>query len=160
VLAATDPGGPHAVLPTEPLAVKLLSDVNASTSLLVKAIFPATAAGRAAGRAYVGRVGTWPGLDADSFTTATATVRAQIRAEGPLWYCRTCGAYRRLPSIRTPTLVTDGSLDIIEPPPNSRILARRIPGAKLRFFAGAGHAHLFQFNARYAGLVNGFLAAP
>jgi pimeloyl-ACP methyl ester carboxylesterase len=160
VLAGTDPGGPHAVLPTEPLALKLLSATNPPISLEIKAIFPATPAGRAAGQAYVGRVPTWPGFTPDGLTTATATIRAQIRAEGPLWYCRTCGAYPRLPSIRAPTLVTDGRLDIVEPPANSRIIARRIPGAKLRLFAGAGHAHLFQFHGRYAGLVNGFLAGP
>ena len=57
------------------------------------------------------------------------------------------------------TLVTDGTLDIVEPPENSRIIARRIPRAKLTLYRGAGHAHLFQFHGRYAGDVNGFLAA-
>ena len=56
--------------------------------------------------------------------------------------------------------MTDGRLDIVEPPENSRIIARRIRGAKLTLYRGAGHAHLFQFNGRYAGEVNGFLAAP
>lgn len=160
VLAATDPGGPQAVQPTEPLAVKLLTDTNPPISLLIKSIFPPTPAGRAAAKAYLGRVVTWPDIGPDGLTTATATVKAQIRAEGPIWTCRGCGAYPRLPTIRTPTLVTDGTLDILEPPQNSRIIARRIPGAKLRFFAGSGHAHLFQFNGRYAGLANGFFAAP
>jgi len=85
---------------------------------------------------------------------------AQTRAEGPLWFCRGCGAYGKLPRVRARTLVTDGRLDIVEPPENSRIIARRIPGAKLTLYRGAGHAHLFQFNGRYAGEVNGFLAAP
>jgi pimeloyl-ACP methyl ester carboxylesterase len=65
---------------------------------------------------------------------------------------------REAPRIRARTLVTDGRLDIVEPPENSRIIARRIPGAKLPLYRGAGHAHLFQFNGRYAGEVNGFLA--
>jgi hypothetical protein len=109
------------VQPTDPLAIKLLADTNPPISLLLKAIFPPTRAGRTASKAYVARVGTWPGLGPDAFTTATATVAAQTRAEGPL--CR-------------------------------------IPGAKLTLYRGAGHAHLFQFNGRYAGEVNGFLAAP
>jgi pimeloyl-ACP methyl ester carboxylesterase len=54
----------------------------------------------------------------------------------------------------------DVLLDIVEPPANSRMIARRIPGAKLTLYRGAGHAHLFQFHGRYAGEVNGFLAAP
>ena len=84
----------------------------------------------------------------------------QTRAEGPLWTCKGCGAYTGLPTVRARTLVTDGSLDILEPPANSRIIARRIPDAKLTFYRGAGHAQLFQFHGRYAGEVNGFLAAP
>jgi pimeloyl-ACP methyl ester carboxylesterase len=147
-------------VPTDPLAVKLLADTNAPLSLLLKAIFPPTRAGRTASKAYVARVGTWPGLGPDAFSTASATVAAQTRADGPLWFCRGCGAYGKLPRVRARTLVTDGRLDIVEPPENSRIIARRIPGAKLTLYRGAGHAHLFQFNGRYAGEVNGFLAAP
>jgi pimeloyl-ACP methyl ester carboxylesterase len=157
VLAATDPGSPKAVLPTDPLAVKLLNEVNTPISQLLKAIFPPRA--RTAAKAYVKRLGTWPDIGTDAFTTPSAAVRAQIRAEGPLWFCRGCGAYARLPRVRAPTLVTDGRLDIVEPPANSRIIARRIPGAKLTLYAGAGHAHLFQYHGRYAGEVNGFLAA-
>ena len=158
ILAATDPGGPQAVQPTDPLAVKLLADTNPPVSLLLKAIFPPTPAGRAASKAYVGRLGLWPDTGPDAFTTPSATVAAQVRAEGPLWFCKGCGAYPKLPRVRAPTLVTDGTLDILEPPENSRIIARRIPGAKLTLYRGGGHAHLFQFNGRYAGEVNGFLA--
>jgi pimeloyl-ACP methyl ester carboxylesterase len=68
------------------------------------------------------------------------------------------GPTRSSPHPRPHPLVTDGRLDIVEPPENSRIIARRIPGAKLTLYRGAGHAHLFQFNGRYAGEVNGFLA--
>jgi pimeloyl-ACP methyl ester carboxylesterase len=156
ILAATDPGGPHAVL-AEPTAQKVLNDPNATISQLVRIIFPPTAAARRAGKAYVARVGTWlSGFGPDGLTTPTATVNAQIRAEGPLWYCRGCGSYPKLPKVRAPTLVTDGALDIVEPPANSRMIARRIAGAKLTLYRGAGHAHLFQFHGRYAGEVNGF----
>ena len=106
----------------------------------------------------MGRLGLWPDTGPDAFTTPSATVSAQVRAEGPLWFCKGCGAYPKLPRVRAPTLVTDGTLDILEPPENSRIIARRIPGAKLTLYRGGGHAHLFQFNGRYAGEVNGFLA--
>ena len=74
ILAATDPGGPQAVQPTDPLAVKLLTDTNPPISLLLKAIFPPTPAGRAASKAYVGRLGLWPDTGPDAFTTPSATV--------------------------------------------------------------------------------------
>ena len=92
ILAATDPGGPQAVQPTDPLAVKLLADTNPPISLLLKAIFPPTPAGRAASKAYVGRLGLWPDTGPDAFTTPSATASAQVRAEGPLWFCKGCGA--------------------------------------------------------------------
>jgi pimeloyl-ACP methyl ester carboxylesterase len=159
ILAATDPGSQHAVLPKGPV-LDVLDDPTASIPQLIKIIFPATPAGTKAGKAYVKRVGTWPGNGPDAYSTPNATVAGQIRAEGHAWYCTRCGAYAKLPDITAPTLVTDGAEDVVEPPVNSRIIARRIPGAKLTLYRGAGHAHLFQFNGRYAGEVNGFLAAP
>jgi len=47
--------------------------------------------------------------------------------------------YDRLPEIRVPTLVMAGSADMLIPPENARILASRIPAARLRIFEGAGH---------------------
>ena len=52
--------------------------------------------------------------------------------------------YSRLPSIKVPTLVIHGKKDIILPPENARILAERIPGAKLVIFENHPHAMLYQ----------------
>lgn len=48
-----------------------------------------------------------------------------------------CG---RLDAISTPTLIITGSMDILVPPENSRILAERIPHAEHVVIPGAGHA--------------------
>ena len=61
---------------------------------------------------------------------------------------------------RQPTLVADGCKDIVEPPANSRIIAARIPDARLRFFADAGHAFMFQYNRVFARIASAFLSAP
>jgi 3-oxoadipate enol-lactonase len=45
----------------------------------------------------------------------------------------------RLSQIRAPTLVLTGSADRLVPPANSVLLARSIPGARLRVLEGAGH---------------------
>jgi 3-oxoadipate enol-lactonase len=45
----------------------------------------------------------------------------------------------RLSGIRAPTLVLTGSADKLVPPANSELLARSIPGARLRVLEGAGH---------------------
>jgi 3-oxoadipate enol-lactonase len=47
---------------------------------------------------------------------------------------------RRLGRIRCPTLVVTGEEDKLIPPANSRVLAARIPGARLLTLPGLGHA--------------------
>jgi len=53
-------------------------------------------------------------------------------------------AYDRLQEIRAPTLILTGTDDKIVPAENSRVLARRIPGAALVEFPGAGHGFLVE----------------
>ena len=48
-------------------------------------------------------------------------------------------SYERLPSIRVPTLVMAGSRDTLMRPENARLIADRIPGARLYIVEGAGH---------------------
>jgi pimeloyl-ACP methyl ester carboxylesterase len=50
------------------------------------------------------------------------------------WTC-----WGRLPSITAPTLVIHGETDRLVPPENSRIIANRIPGAKLVILPRASH---------------------
>jgi len=47
--------------------------------------------------------------------------------------------YDRLPEIKASTLVMTGTDDVLIPPENSKILAERIPGAKLIEYEGNGH---------------------
>ena len=48
--------------------------------------------------------------------------------------------YERLPKIKAATLVMHGTEDILIPPINSKIIADRIPNAKLVYFENNGHA--------------------
>jgi 3-oxoadipate enol-lactonase len=48
-------------------------------------------------------------------------------------------SWRRLPQIQAPALVMHGDSDLLVPPENARILASRIPGAKLVILPKAGH---------------------
>lgn len=52
-----------------------------------------------------------------------------------------CG---RITDIDRPTLVACGTDDIIIPSENSRIIARRIPGARLVEYEGAGHGFIWE----------------
>ena len=60
--------------------------------------------------------------------------------------------------LRQPTLVLAGDDDPIVPLLNGRILARRIPNARLHIVHGGGHLLLLERPAEMAALVTGFLA--
>ena len=64
---------------------------------------------------------------------APAAFRAQLRAI-LCWH-----SYRRLPQIAAPTLVIHGESDRLVPPKNGKLIASRIPGAKLVMIPCAGH---------------------
>ncbi len=48
-------------------------------------------------------------------------------------------SYRRLPTLRIPTLVAHGEYDHILPPSNGRMVAQRIPNAEFSLLRNAGH---------------------
>jgi len=53
-------------------------------------------------------------------------------------------ACERIPRIEKPTLVACGKEDVIIPPENSKIIAGRIPGAKLIEYEEAGHGFIWE----------------
>ena len=77
--------------------------------------------------------------------------RRQEQAE--VRYARTNATYDGLPRIRVPALITGGALDGMVPPGNARLIARRIPHARLVIFRGAAHMMMFQDMDRFARLV-------
>jgi len=67
------------------------------------------------------------------------------------------GTYERLPEIQCPTMVITGTDDVIIPPENAFILARRIPAAWLVQFRDGGHGIAYQFPELYSRVVMMFL---
>jgi pimeloyl-ACP methyl ester carboxylesterase len=72
--------------------------------------------------------------------------------------CVRISTYDRLPEIKAPTLIAAGTDDILIPPQNSRLLAQRIPGAKLITYKGAGHGFMTQARDAFLKDLLGFLA--
>jgi len=61
---------------------------------------------------------------------------------GTLWHLLAISSWSSIPylgAVSAPTLVVTGTRDRVVPPPNSWVLARRIPGAQLVELQGAGH---------------------
>jgi 3-oxoadipate enol-lactonase len=66
--------------------------------------------------------------------------------------------YERLPEIKVPTLVITGEADRLIPSENSRILASRIPGAKLVLIKKAGHGFYSEATDETCGTIMDFMA--
>lgn len=79
-------------------------------------------------------------------------LRAPITAHNAMRQFSACArvnTYNRLPKVLPPTLVACGADDILIPPQNSRILAERIPGAKLIEYPGSGHGFMSQMRETF-----------
>jgi pimeloyl-ACP methyl ester carboxylesterase len=59
--------------------------------------------------------------------------------------------------ITVPTLVGDGTKDVLAPPPDSAHLARALPNARLKLYSDAGHGFLIQHQVDWVRRVNRFL---
>lgn len=66
-------------------------------------------------------------------------------------------AESRVEAITAPTLVISGDADIIVPVQNSRNLAAKIPGARLRIVEGGSHTFFIERAAEFNGIVKEFL---
>jgi pimeloyl-ACP methyl ester carboxylesterase len=80
------------------------------------------------------------------------TILGQIRAMST--WTDSCN---QLSHITKPTLVIDGTEDVITPSANSLILAEKIPGAWLVQINGAGHGLMYQYPQRFSTIVQMFL---
>jgi pimeloyl-ACP methyl ester carboxylesterase len=68
-------------------------------------------------------------------------------------------ALQRLSGIKQPTLVIQGSNDLMIPTPLSHLMAGLIPDARIRIYPDSAHAFLFQYPTEVAQDVAAFLAA-
>ncbi len=154
VLAGTSPGGSRTVLGTGP-EQEVDSNPDPSLREILGELYPPHELGE--GFAFAGRLvsASQRGTIPNDFGVAAATTDAQVAAEDP--WLRSGANFRELGSLAVPTLATGGREDPVVPPPNLERIAKRIPGARLRLFAGA-HGFLFQQRAAFVKVVDGFLS--
>jgi pimeloyl-ACP methyl ester carboxylesterase len=154
VLAGTNPGGSHAVLGTK-REQEIDSAPDPSLIDILRELYPPHRLGE--GLAFARRLETasQSGEIPNDFHAPAATTDAQVVAENP--WLRSGSNFRELASVSAPTLAAAGREDPVVPPLNLRRIAARIPGARLRVFAGA-HGFLFQQRAPFTKVVDRFLA--
>jgi pimeloyl-ACP methyl ester carboxylesterase len=116
--------------------------------------FAPSESSQAAGRAFWERRHRRT-VDPDAQTTRQ-TFEAQ-RAAIIEWATPHGEPLHELASITAPTLVVNGSHDIMCPTINSYVLAQRIPNAQLIIYPDSGHGSLFQYPETFVAHVAEFL---
>jgi 3-oxoadipate enol-lactonase len=134
VLGATTPGGPRA-MPASPQVLTFFARVGAmGTEEAAWAAVPYSY-GRRTRREQGDRIAEDIARRLQHPTDALAYLH-QITAAA------THSTAARLSRIAAPTLVVHGGEDLLQAPRNAHALAKRIPGAELRVWPGAGHLYV------------------
>jgi len=153
ILAATNPGGSHAVLGS-PKAQEIDSEPDPSEADILHELYPPDR--QAEGRRFLRRLerASQSGEIPDDFHVPAATTHTQVAAEDP--WLRSNRNYRQLGRIDAPTLAAAGARDPVVPPVNLRLISTRIPRSEFAVFPGA-HAFLFQERRPFTRVMDRFL---
>lgn len=149
VLSGATAGGRHAIQ-SSPAIDALLSSGRLPDHARLLREYLFTPSGTAAMSDYVNGY-----LQVPEGGVSAQIKRRQDAAERA--FARSNDVYDALPRITARTLVTNGGLDRLVPPGNARLIASRIPHARLAIFAGAAHAMMFQEMDPFVALVASFL---
>jgi 3-oxoadipate enol-lactonase len=104
-------------------------------------------------RAYAAEEANWPAFErmATALPVAVPVIMLQVQAIGGH------GTSARLADIGVPTLVIHGDEDQMLPVANGRLIADRIPGARLEVLEGVGHMFWWEQPERSAALIADFV---
>jgi 3-oxoadipate enol-lactonase len=127
ILGCTSPGGPHAT-PTEPAALQALTRRGLSPEDAKEAIIP-----------FIYHLGTPRERIDEDMAIRMKWYPTPQGYTGQLYGIFGWEAYSRLAQIAAPTLVIHGEADGLIPVANARLLAEKIPRAKLVLIADASH---------------------
>jgi pimeloyl-ACP methyl ester carboxylesterase len=148
ILYAGDCGGKEAIWPDRDV-IKVLTDISMPIHIkgakILKLLFPLQWLKK--NFDYVRRVFASP-----RETPANESIMKQAAA----WE-KWKGSFSRLAQLNKKTLVITGTEDVLVPPENSTMLAKKIPGAKLIKIKGGGHGLMYQEPDKFSSSVMEFL---
>ena len=153
VLVGTGPRAGVLTDPADGAAALFAAGPNLDDELWLPIFFSPSAASQAAGRRYVDRVRLRTDRDVP-FSAEAARTYSAARVE---WGQRGDDRQDYLAEIHSPTLVVNGSHDIIIPTVNSYTLQQQLPDAKLVLYPDSGHAPHFQYPEDFVAEVVRFL---
>ena len=149
ILGATTCGGSHAAMADQETLQKLFSLMTLPPDQVVKVSTSVTFSAGFMER-HPDKIKEWLIKGAESPPSPRGFKRqAEAVAGFETW--------DRLPQIRVPTLILAGTDDQLIPAENSRILASRMPNAKLVLFEGAGHGYLWEAEEEANRIILDFL---
>lgn len=152
VLVSTSFGGKNAVLMSPETAAQMRSELDADD--------PEVALRRGLSLRFSDRfIAEHPDLINEFITVRRAHLPPRASWLRQFAACLTFETESRLPSLRVPTLILTGDDDPIVPAENSRRLAARIPGSRLRVLEGARHLVFIERAEEFNEIVIEFLKA-
>jgi pimeloyl-ACP methyl ester carboxylesterase len=147
LLVGTGPRGGDGMGHLDPDVAPLFGKVYEPQDLMwLPIFFSPSDASQAAGRSFLARI-RGRAEDRD-IPVSQATVAAHLAAAHE-WGAAASDSFDYLRGIRHPTLVVNGSNDIVVPTVNSYILQQNLPNAELILFPDSNHGSHFQFAEQF-----------
>jgi pimeloyl-ACP methyl ester carboxylesterase len=154
ILAGTGPkGGEDMVAYPPEVTAQATIEIPTEESFLYL-FFEPTVTSQAAGRAFWQRRTVRKDQDTPSSLSSMAAQAAAIGAWGKI---PQKDRYATLKTIRQPTLVVNGTHDMVVPTINSYILQQHLPNATLIIYPDSGHGAIFQFSELFVREAQFFL---
>ncbi|MGV9380127.1 alpha/beta fold hydrolase [Nonomuraea sp. NPDC003707] len=154
VLASTAPQGAPGMHGWAPDIIDAVGTPKVDAEGVLHAFFTKSAASRAAGEQYLGRVfSRTEGRDTDTtWRTRNAQYDAVLK-----WGTPNFGLLQRLTALQQPVFVANGDDDRMILPWYSYLTASLIPNAAVKLYPDSAHGFLYQHTEEFANDVNEFL---
>jgi pimeloyl-ACP methyl ester carboxylesterase len=147
ILAATQAGTGKAIPPS----AAFQAEASSTNPLVVlNILFPKSQA--LALQTYVGGVLRYP----DRYS-ASVSVKAEQNTAIDQWFAGDDAIAHRISNIRIPTLIADGTQDVLDPTSNARQLSHLIHTSTLVLYPDAGHGFLFQDEVPFSRRIESFV---
>ena len=154
ILVGTGPRGGEGMATPKPTTAELFSKVyERQDEMWLPIMFSPSKPSQAAGRLWLERTRARP--DRDAQVSPEAALAHWTAAQA--WGQPNTNGFEYLKHIRCPTLIVNGSNDIVIATVNSFILQQHIPDARLVLYPDSNHGAHFQFHADFVSQVELFL---